>query len=80
MWEQSYRILPLPFQLELLQNSDVLLISISLYKPRSQNTVILESEVTGVSFTVYCIYLLIGIALRKSNIQSIMLEDNLSSS
>lgn len=62
MWEQSYRILPLPFQLELLQSSDVLLILISLYKPRSQNTVILESEVTGVSFIIYYIYLLIGIA------------------
>ena len=65
MWEQSYRVLPLPFQLELLQSNDVLLILISLYKPRSQNILILESEVTGVSFTMYYIYLLIGIALRK---------------
>lgn len=65
MWEQSYRVLPLPFQLELLQSNDVLLILISLYKPRSQNILILESEVTGVSLTMYYIYLLIGIALRK---------------
>ena len=53
MWEQSYRILPLPFQLELLWSSDVLLNLISLYKPRSQNILILESEVTGVSFLMY---------------------------
>ena len=65
MWEQSCRVLPLPFQLELLQSNDVLLILISLYKPRSQNILILESEVTGVSLTMYYIYLLIGIALRK---------------
>ena len=65
MWEQSYRVLPLPFQLELLQSNDVLPILISLYKPRSQNILILESEVTGVSFTMYYIYLCIGIALRK---------------